>query len=160
MRRLRRVRQLVHAQWPTGDAPWRASEVEPPGRDHAAVVRGDPRDSRALPGAAEATGRVLRIQPMAKPPRCSRGPPLLAHMAGLSDVTIAADAQRTKDRRCRARRSKAFLLGVVDLEKEKAKLQKQAEKLRGQIGGIEKKLGNEGFVAKAPPQVIEKERRA
>jgi valyl-tRNA synthetase len=51
-----------------------------------------------------------------------------------------------------------FLLGVVDLQKEQAKLQKEAEKLRGQIGGIEKKLGNEGFVAKAPPAVIEKER--
>jgi valyl-tRNA synthetase len=40
------------------------------------------------------------------------------------------------------------------------KLQKEADKLRGQIGGIEKKLGNEGFVAKAPPAVIEKERQS
>jgi valyl-tRNA synthetase len=54
--------------------------------------------------------------------------------------------------------AKAFLLGVVDLAKEQAKLQKEAEKLRGQIGGIEKKLANEGFVAKAPPAVIDKER--
>jgi non-ribosomal peptide synthetase component F len=31
--------------------------------------------------------------------------------------------------------------------------------LRLQIAGIDKKLGNEGFVAKAPPAVIEKERQ-
>jgi valyl-tRNA synthetase len=56
--------------------------------------------------------------------------------------------------------AKAYLLGVVDLAKEQAKLTKEAEKLRSQIGGIEKKLGNDGFVAKAPPAVIEKERQS
>lgn len=51
-----------------------------------------------------------------------------------------------------------FLLDVVDVEADRLRLQKQAEKLKGQIGGIERKLGNEGFVAKAPPAVIAKER--
>lgn len=32
------------------------------------------------------------------------------------------------------------------------------EKLRGRIGGIEKKLGNESFVSKAPAAVVERER--
>ena len=47
---------------------------------------------------------------------------------------------------------------VVDLEKEKAKLLKEQGKLEGQIGGLERKLSNEGFLAKAPAAVVEKER--
>ena len=54
--------------------------------------------------------------------------------------------------------SKAFLLGVVDLEKERQKLEKEQMALEGKIGGVEKKLSNEGFLAKAPPAVVEKER--
>jgi valyl-tRNA synthetase len=53
-----------------------------------------------------------------------------------------------------------FLPGVVDLGKERARLQQQADKLRGQTAAIERKLGNAGFVAKAPPDVIAKERAA
>ena len=34
----------------------------------------------------------------------------------------------------------------------------QREKLAGQIRGIEGKLGNEGFVAKAPAEVVEREK--
>ena len=47
---------------------------------------------------------------------------------------------------------------VVDLEKEKQKLQKEQETLEGKIGGLERKLSNEGFLAKAPAAVVEKER--
>ncbi|HMW32135.1 MAG TPA: valine--tRNA ligase [bacterium] len=50
------------------------------------------------------------------------------------------------------------LEGVIDLEVERTRLQKEIDRISGQIGGIEQKLGNEGFVAKAPPQVLEKER--
>ena len=50
------------------------------------------------------------------------------------------------------------MLGVVDLGKEREKLSKQREKLAGQIRGIEGKLGNEGFVAKAPAEVVEREK--
>jgi valyl-tRNA synthetase len=86
--------------------------------------------------------------------------PLLSHMAGLSEVAIGGAVQRTADSATVVQgNSKAFLLGVVDLAKEKAKLEQQVEKLCAQIGGIEKKLGNEGFTAKAPPQVIQKERQ-
>ena len=80
-------------------------------------------------------------------------------MAGLSETSIGADQQRTKDSATIVvGNAKVFLVGVVDLEKEKKKLEKEAGKLDGQIGGIERKLGNEGFLAKAPPAVIEKER--
>mgnify|MGYP002016363007 CR=1 FL=1 len=54
--------------------------------------------------------------------------------------------------------SKAFLIGVVDLDKERQKLSKEQKTLAGRIGGLEKKLANQGFLAKAPAAVVEKER--
>jgi valyl-tRNA synthetase len=50
------------------------------------------------------------------------------------------------------------LAGVIDLDAEKSRLAKEIGKLDGEIGGIDKKLGNEQFVSKAPEEVIEEQR--
>jgi valyl-tRNA synthetase len=47
---------------------------------------------------------------------------------------------------------------VIDFEKERARLTAEMKKNDSEIERIEKKLANEGFVAKAPAQVIEGER--
>jgi valyl-tRNA synthetase len=53
------------------------------------------------------------------------------------------------------------LADIIDLDQERARLQKEIDKLAGEIERLEKKLANENFVAKAPPEVVEeqKERR-
>ena len=48
---------------------------------------------------------------------------------------------------------------IVDMEKEKARLEAELKKNDGEIERIEKKLANEGFVAKAPAAVVEGERQ-
>ncbi|MBP3436430.1 MAG: valine--tRNA ligase [Clostridia bacterium] len=50
------------------------------------------------------------------------------------------------------------LADMIDLDKEKERLAKELEKTEGEISRIEKKLGNEGFVAKAPAAVVDGER--
>ncbi|QCN94230.1 valine--tRNA ligase [Azospirillum argentinense] len=50
------------------------------------------------------------------------------------------------------------LEGIVDLDKERARLTKEIEKLSGEIKKIDAKLSNEQFVAKAPEEVIEEQR--
>jgi valyl-tRNA synthetase len=50
------------------------------------------------------------------------------------------------------------LADVIDFEKEKARLEGEMKKNDGEIERIEKKLSNEGFVAKAPKAVIDGER--
>jgi valyl-tRNA synthetase len=50
------------------------------------------------------------------------------------------------------------LAEVIDFEKERARLTAEMKKNDGEIERIEKKLSNEGFVAKAPAAVIEGER--
>ena len=48
--------------------------------------------------------------------------------------------------------------GLVDRDELLAKLRKEADKLAVDVDRIEKRLGNPGFTAKAPPEVIEKDR--
>ncbi|WP_434952761.1 valine--tRNA ligase [Shewanella sp. HL-SH4] len=50
------------------------------------------------------------------------------------------------------------MAGLIDVGAEIARIDKQLEKLGQEISRIEGKLSNEGFVAKAPPAVIDKER--
>lgn len=43
---------------------------------------------------------------------------------------------------------------VIDVDAERKRQAKEADRLRNQIAGGEKKLSNEAFVAKAPPEVV------
>ena len=50
------------------------------------------------------------------------------------------------------------LAGLIDLGAERARLLREEEKLSKEIAKLEAKLGNEGFVAKAPAEVVARER--
>ncbi|OAS17570.1 valine--tRNA ligase [Paenibacillus oryzisoli] len=50
------------------------------------------------------------------------------------------------------------LAGLIDIAQELTRLDKELQSLHGEVERIEKKLGNEGFVAKAPAKVIEEEK--
>ena len=50
------------------------------------------------------------------------------------------------------------LLDLVDKEKELERLNKEVKKLEGEIERIDKKLNNQGFVAKAPQAVVDGEK--
>jgi valyl-tRNA synthetase len=50
------------------------------------------------------------------------------------------------------------LADVIDLAQERARLAKELSRLEAAIKSIDAKLGNESFVAKAPPEVVEEQR--
>ncbi len=50
------------------------------------------------------------------------------------------------------------LAELVDLDKERARVAKELEKARKYLAGLERKLSNESFVAKAPEAVVARER--
>ncbi len=50
------------------------------------------------------------------------------------------------------------LAGVIDIAAERARLEKTLGKIQKDTNGLEKKLGNESFLAKAPEEVVEEQR--
>ena len=50
------------------------------------------------------------------------------------------------------------LAELVDIEKEIERLEKERGKMLKEVERVEKKLSNQGFVAKAPQSVIEEEK--
>jgi len=50
------------------------------------------------------------------------------------------------------------LAGLIDIEQEVARLEKELKNLNAEVERVEKKLANPGFVAKAPAAVIEEEK--
>ena len=54
------------------------------------------------------------------------------------------------------------LAGLIDMDKEIARLEKELEKWQKELERVDKKLSNEKFVAKAPEKIIneEKEKQA
>ncbi|MCU0679075.1 MAG: class I tRNA ligase family protein [Planctomycetes bacterium] len=58
---------------------------------------------------------------------------------------------------CTAGVAEIFLLGAVDADKEKARLEKETANLEKLIASGEKKLKNKEFTAKAPASVVKKE---
>jgi len=49
------------------------------------------------------------------------------------------------------------LKGLIDLDIERRRIEKEINRLEGSLKGIEKKLSNEKFVKNAPAEIVEKE---
>ena len=89
-----------------------------------------------------------------------RAAKMLEKLASASEVIIA-DGYESDDAvmiATDAGRLYIPLAEVIDFEKERARLTAEMKKNDGEIERIEKKLANEGFVAKAPAAVIEGEK--
>lgn len=85
----------------------------------------------------------------------------LAKLAKVEQIEAATDLVRPKPSVAAVVRDVEIYLpltGLVDVDKERAKLQKQADKLAGELKAVEGKLGNPNFVEHAPAEVVEKER--
>jgi valyl-tRNA synthetase len=50
------------------------------------------------------------------------------------------------------------LEGLIDVEKERARLGREIDKAKKEREGLEKRFANADFIAKAPPEVVEEGR--
>ena len=87
------------------------------------------------------------------------GIPFFTRLASASDVTIvpadaAIDADGKVEVDTHAARIFMPLAELVDFEKELARIAKEKANAEKQLAGIENKLKNEGFLAKAPEAVV------
>ena len=87
------------------------------------------------------------------------GIPFFTRLASASDVTIvpadaAIDADGKVEVDTHAARIFMPLAELVDFEKELARIAKEKANAEKQLAGIENKLSNQGFLAKAPEAVV------
>jgi valyl-tRNA synthetase len=151
--------------------------VHPPElRDRAAMAEMDwvvelisairtARSEMNVPAASEIAADVLDSGPEAVQ-WIERHNQAIKRLARLSRIAPAAAAER--ERLLSARSTIQVLAGgttvaldlagAVDLDKERARLAREAASVDGEIDKIERKLGNEQFLAKAKPEVVDEQK--
>ncbi|WP_186053090.1 valine--tRNA ligase [Burkholderia gladioli] len=118
-------------------------------------LRGEMNLSPATRVPLLATGELERLSSFA---------PYLKALARLSEVTIVADEAALDSEAQGAPiaivgANKLVLKVEIDVKAERERLSKEVARLENEIRKCEAKLGNEAFVAKAPPAVVEQEQK-
>ncbi|WP_193335811.1 valine--tRNA ligase [Devosia beringensis] len=91
--------------------------------------------------------------------RLVAGTSLITRLARLEDITPQADVPGESAQFVVGEATWALPLAeFIDIPTEKARLSKEVDKLDAEVAQIDKKLGNEQFVEKAPPEVIEEQK--
>ncbi len=146
---------LTVAKWPDRLDHLIAPQVEAEIDQVQAVVRAirEIRNSRAIP-----PGKPLKVS--------ARGPaegiailkanaPLIRQLAVLEGFEAATSLDKPADAAVSmAGAVEVFVHNAVDVEAERQRLDKQRQQLLGALKGVEAKLGNENFTARAKPEVV------
>ncbi|HMJ70758.1 MAG TPA: valine--tRNA ligase [Cyclobacteriaceae bacterium] len=85
--------------------------------------------------------------------------PVVRKLANVSEIFGSADKPMGTSFLVHSTEFTIPLEGKIDVEKEKESVLKDIAYHKGFLASVEKKLGNEGFVKKASPQVIEVEQK-
>ncbi len=94
-----------------------------------------------------------------------KGEGYIKNLARVQTLTVSKDGERPKSAALAiakgdASRVEVFvpLKGFVDFERETKRLTRELEKVLKESEAVKKKVANEGFLKKAPPEIVEKER--
>ncbi|MEE2887467.1 MAG: valine--tRNA ligase [Planctomycetota bacterium] len=151
---------VINARWPIARDDWQDAAVETEFEMAQEVVK-NIRDLRQSHGASP--GKEVDVEITTNAATRTVLEPLgglIAGMANASSIKFDAAAKPTNAATAVVKGMEIHVLGVVDVEKEIAKLEKQAAKIDGQIKGKRGKLENQGFLDKAPGAVVQKEQQA
>lgn len=150
---------LIHAPWPDLHSEWQDDSLEEQMSFLQEVTRAI-RDVRGKYGVAPSKRLEAGVRASGDAAaNLQKSKDLLTNIAGLESLDISADVQRASDAATAVvGEIEIFVSGVVDLEKEKARLAKQRDQLQKRVEGAGRKLSNENFLQKANPEVVERER--
>lgn len=151
-----RAYDLIHAQWPTATAidADAADEV-----NWAIKFIQEVRSTRAemnVPAGAKATALVVGASDQTVQ-RLADWQDMLCRLARLEKAEAVETAESQGAAQLVVDEATVYLplADLMDLGAEKARLQKNLEKLQKEAGSIKGRLSNQGFVAKAPAHVVE-----
>ncbi|MEX0299758.1 MAG: class I tRNA ligase family protein, partial [Kordiimonas sp.] len=151
-----RAYDLIHAQWPTATAidAGAADEV-----NWAIKFIQEVRSTRAemnVPASAKATALVVGASDQTAK-RLADWQDMLCRLARLEKAETVDTAESQGAAQLVVDEATVYLplADLMDLGAEKARLQKNLEKLQKEAGSIKGRLSNQGFVAKAPAHVVE-----
>jgi len=116
------------------------------------------RASRNVP-PREPVDVVVKV-PRERTARMEREGRIIRNCARVGTLTIDPDAERPRNAAMLVvGEMQIYVLDVIDVEAERRRLEKERGELMKGVVGIEKKLGNDQFVGRAPDAVVERERR-
>jgi valyl-tRNA synthetase len=160
---------LIRAVWPDATAWSRAAEVE----DELTALQ------NVIRGLRDTLAWINTTRSAARQPAIGKLPRAVIRAAGQIAVgLVSQQAVMCRLGRCEALEigadvdkpaesaTKVFpgveifvpIKGLADLDVERKRLAKERDELAGHIRGLQGKLANADFVAKAPPAVVERER--
>lgn len=157
-----REESLVIARWPEPRPEWDDAEAE---EQMTALMEliGEVRTLRSEYGVA--AGAQVEVQLSNVPPALARA--LEVEERAVQRLARVAEIRRdgAPDGRLGARavlKSGADLFlpleGLIDLDKERARLSAELERIESQLRSTEARLANEQFVSRAPAEVVQRER--
>jgi valyl-tRNA synthetase len=85
----------------------------------------------------------------------------LVRMARISDVDMADEIPEGIGAHAVLKTGTEVFLpleDLIDLDRERERISGEVRRIEGQLGGVEKKLANDGFTSNAPAEVVERER--
>ncbi len=146
---------LIAAKWPT------ASDVDTKAADEvnwAIKFIQEIRSTRAemnVPAGAKATALVVGASDVTAERLCA-WQDMICRLARLEKADIAENVDSKGAAQLVVDEATVYLplADLMDLEAEKARLGKSLDKLAKEAGALRGRLGNEKFVAKAPPAVV------
>ena len=151
---------IMLTQWPQQNAAYEASEDAARMESLMDIIRAirNLRAERNVPPGRKASLYIATQQPEL----FAQNAEYLARMAAADKVKVLESGEPAPANSLSviAAGSEVFipLAELVDLAQEKARLEKELKNLDGEITRAQGKLGNEGFMAKAPPALVEEEK--
>ncbi len=151
---------LLQARWPVPNAQWEDDALEADFGLAFDLVRAI-RDMRARRGVSPALKLSVHVRTTENNAAVlARLRSFVIHLAHLESLDAGPAVVRPAAAAVQvAGGMEIFVPGLVDPVRERRQLTAKRDKLIEEAGKIEAKLGNEGFVARAPAEVVEKERR-
>ena len=152
---------IMLCDWPKASSEPRFADEEACMETMKDVIRAirNVRAERKVPVGLRIKAKLI----VAEPEKFEALSSLLMKLIGADEIRFAkdkGDVQKTDVHLvCDGAEAYIPLASLVDLDEERARIEKEIERVKGEVARAEGKLSNEKFVQKAPEAVVNEERR-